>query len=1070
MTSREARWAVPGATENSERQSRSKLARHAKRGPPAALRVFALALALLAWLTIATIAGAKEPYQEFLNALRERQMYDIALYYLESMRTSPLVSDEDKEVMPYEEAVTLVGAARVERETVSRNKLLDRARDKFQQFIDTKADHPMALVARRELGQVLVERGKGLLSSAARPANAANRENMQAEARALFTQATPIFEDAEVKFKERLGEFPRVMDPEDPQKKEKSKVENEYFTAQNYAAGILQEAARSYPTDAPQRAELLKKAGEKYGKIYETYRDKVMGLHAQVKQGECLLDLGDSKQALGIFRQILAQPDQDALRRIKAIALRLQLKILTSETEKKYVEAIKEGQAWIDQAQPAETRREDGLGIRYYTALAMKSRSETLPPEEERDKPELIAGARRNASFVARAPSPYSEDAKKLRDSLGGKLAQGSKEPTDFVEAKARGQEAMDAFEALLANQAAIESSGKTEEIAKWKENAHDAQLQAIRYLKLAITLRDESSSLDDLNITRNMLCRVYFMMGRYFEAAVIGEFLETNYPQSPGAKTAAQFALYSYVKGIEETGPGKGEFERAKMTKIAGDITKRWPGEPLADEAWSVLMQFAFLDHDVAKGLEYLAKIGPDSLKRGDAELLAGKALRAEYQRALGAESSQRPPQADLDRWLATAFDLLKQGIERARVAVDAGKEIDSGLLQAAFQLADMYLTQGQVDQAVALLDDKRIGPMALAIARGPLFRSLPVRIEAYTLGLRAYVAASRLDQAEQVMNDLEAMVAENKDEKSAATLTRVYVALGRQLEAQIKQLQEQKKTDDLQRVSKSFDSFLDRISARPDNSVGSLKWVAATYSSLASGFVSPGQPISPKAQEYCEKAIVNYRKILDMPSEKSGLSPEQGLGLKLQMAICYRRVEKFNDAIQTLESVLTERPLALEAQKEAALTYQDRGAKKADYYELAISGARKRKTADNREENLIWGWATLAKRAKEALRRPAPAGTNPQQYQRGMRELFHESRLNLAKCRLKYAIAQPSESQGPLLASAANEIKMTRLMAPDLGGPDWLGQYDELYRQIQRAERKEPTGLPPLAPPKSN
>jgi len=77
---------------------------------------------LLRWLVVGSIfggclmlgvrpPGAAEEARRFLDGLRERGLYDMALEYLEQMRTSPLCPDELKEAIDYEAGVTLVTSA-----------------------------------------------------------------------------------------------------------------------------------------------------------------------------------------------------------------------------------------------------------------------------------------------------------------------------------------------------------------------------------------------------------------------------------------------------------------------------------------------------------------------------------------------------------------------------------------------------------------------------------------------------------------------------------------------------------------------------------------------------------------------------------------------------------------------------------------------------------------------------------------------------------------------------------------------------------------------------------------------
>ncbi|MGC3967522.1 MAG: hypothetical protein QM775_09180 [Pirellulales bacterium] len=114
-------------------------------------------------------AGAAEEYENFLNGLRQRSYFDIALDYLDSMRNSPLLTDEQKQMIPFEEARTSLEASRSERDPVNRDKMLDIARDKFKDFVAKNPNHPQAPGAETQLGAVLVERARSKVEQGYRP-------------------------------------------------------------------------------------------------------------------------------------------------------------------------------------------------------------------------------------------------------------------------------------------------------------------------------------------------------------------------------------------------------------------------------------------------------------------------------------------------------------------------------------------------------------------------------------------------------------------------------------------------------------------------------------------------------------------------------------------------------------------------------------------------------------------------------------------------------------------------------------------------------------------------------------
>src|SRR5947208_16571774 len=103
---------------------------------------------------------AEEPAQQFLEALRERNYYDVALDYLAAAEKNPLIPASFKETILYEKGTTLVQGARFQRDSALREQQLDEAQKTLQQFVTAQPNHLYAAAARSQLGNVIVERAR----------------------------------------------------------------------------------------------------------------------------------------------------------------------------------------------------------------------------------------------------------------------------------------------------------------------------------------------------------------------------------------------------------------------------------------------------------------------------------------------------------------------------------------------------------------------------------------------------------------------------------------------------------------------------------------------------------------------------------------------------------------------------------------------------------------------------------------------------------------------------------------------------------------------------------------------
>ncbi|MEX0713278.1 MAG: hypothetical protein WD278_13065, partial [Pirellulales bacterium] len=915
-----------------------------RRGWPACWARCLLAPLVLASLALlpAGEAAAAEQYERFLSGLRERRLYDMALEYLESMRASPLVTSEQRQTMPYEEGRILVESAREEREMAARTKLLDRARDRFQEFIQANSAHPLSASAEAQLGQVLVERARGLIFQSQRPVNAARQDAMVNQARALLTEAQAVFTAAEQKFEARLNQYPKFIDPKQAQQiEEREQARMDLIQARLLAGGVVYEIAKTQPAGSEEAKKQLQAAADKFGSIYEKYRNRLAGLLARVKQGQCYQDMGDTKRALGFYSEILSQPEElDEFRKLKATALHLTLQCLTSDQEKKHEEAIARGKEWLAGARGAEERYPDWLAVRYYLALAQKSHADALDPKETAKRKSALAEARKHANFVGKHAGEYREAARKLFQQLAGLDDEAVQEPATFADARDRGQEALDVSQALLAKIRMAPAVNDQASVPAYEQQMHQARERAENLLRLALELRDETTPIEDVNLVRYYLAFLAYHSGDIYDAPELGGFVATKYPSGPAARQAAKIAMASYAESYRTSPADQRDFDREQMVEIAEFITRRWPSEVEADEAWTLLMSIAVNEHQLDKALEYLGHIAADSPRRGEAELKAGQALWGAYLEAARQEAEARAPQAEIDQIKSRARETLAGGIQRMRAAVDSGQgQVDATLAAAMLSLGQIEVDSGQPAEALELLNDPKVGPMTLLVNKSPAVAEGNFAVETYKLALRAYVATEALDKAEATMNELESAVGATGDTSAASLLTRTYIRLGQELEQQVSRLRQENKAEELAKVTKGFELFLERISSRETgNTFRSLNWVAETFFSLGSGYDAGGQQVSDEAKAYYEKAYDTDQKILSAAEADSRFAPGDALlAVRLRMARTQRRLGEFLKAVNLLVSVLQEKPQLIDAQREAARTYQEWGRKKAGYYGLA-------------------------------------------------------------------------------------------------------------------------------------
>jgi len=553
---------------------------------------------LLATLVCAPIS-AEEPFQQMIDGLRARGYYDVALDYLVEMRTSKLLPDALRPTVSYEAGRTLIDAAIQQRDFAARARDLDQAVARLQEFLAASPSHPLAGSATLQLGNVIVERGRMALEASKRPSQQAQKPALVKQARELFAQAGQVFGEAEGKFKQKLDSFDGLSE-KDPKNKAKvearDQVRRDSIQSQMYSAGVLDELAGTYAEGSGESKKYLQEAADKYESIYQAYRRRLAGLQAHIKQGQCYRELGDERQALSIYADILNQSDdQEDFRELKATAFYLSLEAWISPAENKAELAAAKGEQWLRTARGAEDRKPQWLAARYFTALAHKHLADALKPKDPKRDQELAA-AKENATRVARVANPYQDAARALAAQLAG-LDPHSQQPATFAEALERGKTALDDM-SVKETQIRVAPAMKLEaQIPKLQQEVQADRDRAKHDFDLAMKLRDSSTPLEDLNGARYYLCFLDYQLGRYYDAAVLGEFVARHYPDSAGARPCARIALASYLQGFndrDERAAASREVDRQKMTQLVEFMAKHWPAEPEVEEAFAILIAVA--------------------------------------------------------------------------------------------------------------------------------------------------------------------------------------------------------------------------------------------------------------------------------------------------------------------------------------------------------------------------------------------------------------------------------------------------------------------------------------------
>jgi hypothetical protein len=1004
---------------------------------------WALVLAVCA----ASISRAEEPYSAFLEGLKQRGYLDEAAAYLDQMAESPLVSDADRRRIPFEKAQIQFDRARAERDTTRRMKLLDETAATYRAFAESNATSPLIPSVRMQLGSILAERANTAVAQAAEPANASKQVELNEKAQAWFGEAKTEVEAAEADLLQKIQSLPDDDSAVDG-------LRNDLIRARLMIGAVLFDQAKSLPADSEERKKLFEESAKKSNEVYTKYRRLFAALRGRLNEARAYMELGETQKALGMLNEILVQPsDEPLVRDLQAQTLELAIPGLCSEQEKKYAEAAEAGRAWLAGAKTADLRMPLGLSVNYFTAWAIEQQILHGDAAVQQREAALKGEARDMAQLAARFPHSRQREARDLLNRLRVRADANAKDPQSFAEAFSMADEALREMEMRFQQIQHAPETGDQEKIPQFEEEAQQLGQDAIRLFRLTLALRTPEIDMEQVNSARYYLSYVNYRLKNYYDAAILGEFLARGYPQSSWGRKGAQLAIASYLAEHNATPEANRGFDSGRLGAIADYAVKRWPGEPEADESVMLLVDLAVLDKRLNDAVKYLEQVPTGSPRRGDAELKTGRALWNHYLSTLKLEAEQRPPQAESDQFAKQAKELLASGVERGKNAGKPSMQMVAGVLT----LASIKLNEGDAAGALALLTQEGSGPLNLAGTDDPLLSQGNLRQETYRLGLRAYIATQDFSKADEMLELLEKEVAAGGDAAANERLTMSLVALGRELEQQIKQLRETNQHDKVAAISAGFENFLKRISSRESgNDFNSLNWVAGTFYSLASGLDSGPGEASSEAQPYFKQSADAYKTLAKKIDDGSfEATPQQRMALNVRTAAALRRLGQYEEAVKLLSGVLMKNNQLLDAQQEAALALQGWGEKDVKYYDSAIRGHLQAKNAKGQIVPIIWGWAQISRRVQGNAK---------------YTDVYFDARYNLAKCRLKQAMKLKQLGKAELakeaLSRGAAEINIQYRQTPQMGGPEWSSKFDGILRNLQQAAGEPAKGLPAEKP----
>lgn len=1002
--------------------------------------VFYFAFASL-WGFVSFPALAEEPVEAYLDALQERGYTEVALRYLDRMAKSDLVSKTFQQEVPYRKGEFLVNAARGTKVPARRQKYLNQAQDVFDQFITNSPDHPDVVLARGQLGNILVERARSL-SKRTEGASADSQQELRTQAFELYQSAY----EALTSSKGELGDqYKSLVSNREPEARQKLKqVKSQYVTTYLMLGRVLFEQAKTVEDQDPALyREKLTEATKAFDEVATKYRTYSAGLYATLYEGECYQLLGEHQRALSYFKELLQNSAQKSpiVRRLKTTALARAIESwLETDPTQGPDRAIQTSQEWIKVKRAGDERTPAWKEFQLSLAKAHWAKSKIANGEKAADR--ALASARSIVQELARRKSDVQGEAQELLVAMGRGDAPVASVPDDpsevasFEEASEAAKAALGAMKLSNATvkilTAQLKQIRNPERRQEMETKLGEAEAEQSRQAAGALALFQQADRLAGSNIdgqqrVRYYLAFLYYTLKDYRRAAVIASHTALQYPDSVAAKECANVAIAARQRLYQELPEGPRSAQVEGIAKLGELLLSKWPDDPSANAALTTLIDVSLTKGDIAQAQKYLARIPSDSPKRGLAELRLGQRLWSEYRKLSAADPESRTPD-EVEQRKQQAQSTLEQGLEHSK-----GQGASESAIRGALALAKIYVDSGRSEDALDLLNDPAIGTMALIQSQSRWLQSIPgLDVDGYTTAIRAHIASAgrsrdSITAAEDLLNGLRDTLKDAAD--GQARMMRIYVSLAQDLERQLAVAA----PDAQDALAAGFESFLKKAAGNSDD-LAVLNWVAQTFYSMGNGLVQAGSS-SPEAQRYFTEASKAYSIVLARLAEKPDALPAVTVQqIRLRQATALRQTGNYSESIELFTKLLAEKSY-LNIQVEAAKTLQQWGTNggKSEALLWAIQGHQR----DSKGKNRIWGWGRIAKLV---------ASKEP------YRDIFHEARYNVAKCRYLWAQKQAGNTQSKALSRASADLLATQKLY-GLGTKTQKQRYEQLMRAIQKS-----------------
>ena len=989
------------------------------------------------------LAYGEEPAAKFLQRLREEGMYEMGLKYLDTRAASDRLPASMKADLPLERIILLQESLKTVKTIQQRDERIAAIEKGYSDFLEAQPTHARRSEAQTKLGDLLLSRAQNALDDSKKDENKSNAESLRTKARESYTQAMTLYTKITEGLKPILaGMAGDKIKPNDVAGKElRERYRNEYRQAQVLEAKMMEFISQTYEPQSNEWKEWLGKSDNAFKDLIDNKIGAQEGgwrMLALLYRGEVQSHLGKVDEARDSFTRV-AESDFKTWR-IQAIAGMVRLD--SSEKSGKYDVAIEKGEEALKTAGANDRVEPVWLDLQLALAEARLAWGKKLDDKKDEGKfKNNRRMARELLQAIVKRSGPHQAQAKKLLSELGIETAEKVDvkipETKNFAETIKAARERLERAESAEGTTLPIlEQQNAEDQIQSTKEDIKRDRLQAIELYGRAQKQFKDKDSREDLLDSKFLLSYLFLRTEQHWENIAVAQELMVSGKGTDKAQRAGGFALIGFSKLISEAPPERQAALIPALERLARKLLEIAPDSEEGGNAIELLVKLSLLNkrYDDA---ERFVEMGPS--KGGSGSSILGQLLWDSYrQKSIEHRTNKtEPTEEDLslkvraEKLLRTTWDGLNP------------EKTDKNLILGVAALARIYLASDRLDEALAVIDDPAKGAIVLIESNADLETSL--KLEGYRLKLQAMVQAAGRGIKPLDSNQVASIVAKMK-ELSAADDTLLTKSLSNlAVELKIK-LDSTSVLEEKLKLGSAFGVLIQQL-VTVSSDINTLDSAGTAIFTLATNMLKDPS-LAANGKELMGVADTAFSKIATMPESELVAANRKPEDFQFKLGLAKSGAGKYEEAHKIYVAALTKSASNLTIQVEAARNLQTwANGKNVELLNKAFRGSE----PNAKRTNIVWGWGQISKVTSARIN--------------DFKDVFFESRLNIAKCRRMIALNEADATKKKALVEAAiGDIRSTYKTYPDLGGPDRLSQYEKLLIELQQDLGQPGAGLSAL------